>query len=173
MHRNTLKRRDTLPDAELNANQAKMLDIVQKRLQDYVDAVEYNMTTIRDSEHTGILVEKMEVVKKLEKSLRKGAIFSKEDAKDCPAMSCEILFGYSDAERKAKIQAVEEKLKAEKAKILSKCEKVSAGIKKTRNPEEKAKLEGLMKGYLTEAEVVKRQIAEIASCYKNKFQPPP
>ena len=67
-----LARKETLPDAELDPRTAKILTLVQERMNDHLEAIEYAMRTLQNTKQAGVIMSKAEEVKKIEKKVRKG-----------------------------------------------------------------------------------------------------
>ena len=67
-----LRKQSSLPDAELDPRTAKILTLVQERMNDHLEAIEYSMRTLQNTKQTGVIMSRAEEVKKVEKKVRKG-----------------------------------------------------------------------------------------------------
>ena len=67
-----LRKQSSLPDAELDPRTAKILTLVQERMNDHLEAIEYSMRTLQNTKQTGVIMSRAEEVKKIEKKVRKG-----------------------------------------------------------------------------------------------------
>lgn len=77
----------------------RILGIIQGRLQEYQDAIEYVMKTLKNNKQVGVLLPIAENLKKLEKKIIAGAVLTKEEASAAKAVSGELLFGYNEQTR--------------------------------------------------------------------------
>lgn len=68
------------------------------------------MTTLQNNKQAQKILEHAEKTKYIERKLRKGAELSKEDIAACKNITGDLLFGYSEAERIAKLKDVEKML---------------------------------------------------------------
>ena len=84
---------------ELDEKQLRILGIIQGRLQEYKDAIEYVMKTLKNNRQAGVLLPIAENLKKLEKKIIAGGVLTKEEASAVKAVSGELLFGYNEQTR--------------------------------------------------------------------------
>ena len=67
-----LRKQSSMPDAELDPRTEKILTLVQERMNDHLEAIEYAMRTLQNTKQAGIIMTRAEEVKKIEKKVRKG-----------------------------------------------------------------------------------------------------
>ena len=138
-----LRKQSSLPDAELDPRTAKILTLVQERMNDHLEAIEYSMRTLQNTKQTGVIMSKAEEVKKIEKKVRKGGQLSKQDLEMVKPVSGELLFGYNEQTRLQKLKEVETILQKEVDAVTKKLTQVQEAAKRARGNEEKAKIQKL------------------------------
>ena len=84
-------------------------------MNEHLEAIEYSMRTLQDTKQTGVIMTRAEEVKAIEKKVRKGGQLTSEDLKIVKAVDGQLLFGYDEKTRLAKLQQVEDVLKKEHA----------------------------------------------------------
>ena len=145
-----LRKQSSLPDAELDPRTAKILQLVQERMNEHLEAIEYSMRTLQDTKQTGVIMTRAEEVKAIEKKVRKGGQLSNEDLKVVKSVDGQLLFGYDEKTRLQKLQQVEDILKKEHAACEKKLTAIQDGFKKARGAEEKEKVKKLYQMVLGE-----------------------
>ena len=92
---------------------------------------------MKNNKQAGVILTHAEAVKKIEKKLSSGGELSAEDTKLCKNVDGELLFGYSEAERLKKLDAVAAVLEKELNLVTTNANKVQEALKRAKRPEEK------------------------------------
>ena len=142
-------------------------------MNEHLEAIEYSMRTLQDNKQTGVIMTRAEEVKAIEKKVRKGGQLTSEDLKIVKAVDGQLLFGYDEKTRLAKLQQVEDVLKKEHSACEEKLKKIQEGFKKARGAEEKEKIKKLYQAQLGERNQITKTIDENRSFASNRLQPPP
>ena len=76
---------------------------MQARKQEYIDAAGYASATLKENKQINALIGRAEGLKELEYKLMRGGFPTAEEIAALPAVNGQILFGYTEQERIAKL----------------------------------------------------------------------
>ena len=114
------------PLLQLSEKQLKIKSILDSRMEEYLKAIEYAQSVLNDTESVFRLLEIAEDLKKCQTQISNGQDLTSEQIQLAKPVSGEILFGYNEEQRKARIKAVYDELVQQAAEISQKCIKFEA-----------------------------------------------
>ena len=115
---------------ELSEKQLKILGILEARSREYMDAIEYVQNTTKDNQAIINLLTTAEKLKALKKKVTDGGALTKEDTAAVKPVSAEVIFGYTEAQRIAKLNEVYAEVQKQVQEITQKALKFKEALKK-------------------------------------------